>query len=42
MDTKHFSSERKRRIDEIIGLQREPAIEAWRKVEAGGDEKSSA
>ena len=42
MDTKHFSSERKRRIDEIIGLQREPAIEAWRKVEAGGDETSSA
>lgn len=42
MNTEHLSSERKRRIDEIIGLQREPAIEVWKKIEAGGDEVSSA
>jgi len=33
---------RQLRIDEILGLQREPAIEVWRTIEAGKDEACSA
>jgi hypothetical protein len=31
---------RKFRIDEILSLEREPAAEAWRRIEVGGDEVS--
>lgn len=42
MNTDHLSSERKRRIDEITGLQREPAVEAWNQLQLGLNEESIA
>ena len=42
MDIADGRLEQQLRIEEILGLEREPAIEVWKKIEAGDDAASSA
>ena len=42
MSIENTKSAQQLRLKEILGLEREPALEVWKKVEAGNDEASSA
>ena len=42
MSIENTKSAQQLRLKEILGVEREPALEVWKKVEAGNDEASSA